>query len=143
MSIYDTSFALLTNATAAAQKILGGDKQGVKLSIRGCYAELSAGSGTQFTVRYYTGWTGALTHQCVAKVTIPATAGDWDIAAGGQAFLVANPPVRFSTLYKDFPEGWTDTNTPRAGLGLYVTATQAAGGSATNALVIKTDVGVG
>ena len=141
MSVYTQDFALLTDAEATAVKLIGNDKSGVKLKIRDLYLERTAGTGTQFAVRWYMGWTAAPTHQAIVKATIPSVADTWDNASGGQANSTPDPSKRFSTLYKDFPEGWTDSSTPRAGLGFYMSCAQVAGSSATNAVTVKVDVG--
>ena len=146
MSIYTSTFALLTDAQATAVRPtrdsspIGNDKQGVRLRIKDLFLERTAGTGTQFLVRFYMGWTADKTHQPITTVLIPAVAGDWDNAGGGEANSTPDPAKSFNLLEKDFPEGWA-SSAPRAGLGLWWDVTQAAGSSATNAVALKVDVG--
>lgn len=142
MSIYSASFALLTDAKATPLQLIGNDKSGVKLRIKDFLLEKTAGTGTQFLVRFYKGWTADTDHEIITSVTVPAVADDWADAGSTQAPSTPDPAKRFSTFYKDFSEGWTDANTPRTGLGVYIDLVQVAGSSATNAIITKTDIGV-
>jgi len=86
----------------------------------------SATSGTQWKVRYFQGWTADPDSLCILEVTIPATANVFDHGAQANSKPVSGP-VEYALSYDDFPAGWTDATTPKAGLGLWHSVQQVAG----------------
>jgi len=109
----------------AADKHAG--RRGVIKKVR---VKQNSGDGTQWAVRFYAGTTASKKLEVCSKVTTPTVAGTF---ANGSDEDVGqpDPPIWFSTMFSDLPDGWTDVSTPAAGLTLYATVEQLANGGAT------------
>lgn len=121
----ETAGAAIITAPATADRHMG--RHGVISKIR---VKQNSGDGTQWAIRLYAAWTAAPKTQIVTKITTPSVAGTF---ANGSDEDVGqpDPPAMFSTMFSDFADGWTDTDTPKAGLTLFATAAQLANGGAT------------
>tara|TARA_Y100000310_G_scaffold310388_2_gene355554 strand:+ start:664 stop:1086 length:423 start_codon:yes stop_codon:yes gene_type:complete len=120
VSIIQQTFTAVSDSESTAVKISGSDVSGIKGAILGGYLKQTSGAGTQFALRWYLGWTASTTARFLTKLTIPEVAGAW--GDGSDEDSIDSAPVkRFSTREADFGDGWTG-GSPRAGLGLYLTA---------------------
>lgn len=145
MGTYRTTFANVTRTEATAQALYivasgDGRNAGRDGVIKHCGILKSSGDGTQWVVRYYRGYTGALTDEFLGNCTLPTTAGTFGNADGDEDVLAADPPLDMSTKYGDYPAGWTDRDTPRAGLGIYVAIARTAPNNDTNpdGIIVRT-----
>lgn len=92
----------------------------------------ASGDGTQWKIRFYEGFTATPKSQYITSVTLPVVAGSFDDGAGTAASSAATTPAPFDTRIANFANGWTDADTSKAGLTVYVTVEQLANGGATN-----------
>jgi len=118
MSTHQVLFEDVTNSEATAQKLIGSDDFGVWGVIKNAYIQRTAGTGTQFKVRYYLGFTGTLTDRFLTACTLPSVADDWE--GTNEATESADPPFAYDTRLNSYAAGWTG-GAPRAGLGVYIT----------------------
>tara|TARA_Y100000310_G_scaffold245085_1_gene249999 strand:+ start:118 stop:567 length:450 start_codon:yes stop_codon:yes gene_type:complete len=116
-----------------------GNRQAGKVGfIRDVHLRQISGDGTQWRFRFYQGTTASPRETFLTYVDLPAVAGTFDNADGDEATSVPDSAKEFSTRFPDYSAGWTDEDTPIAGLGIYVSADQLANGGATKDAVTLT-----
>jgi len=101
----------------------------------------SAGDGTQWEVYTAQGFTGDASDEALGYVTVPSTAADWSGPNAGFATFIPTKPRTFEMDNGNYPDGWTDASTPKAGLGLYV-ALKRVGGTAVGSTADTIELGL-
>jgi len=130
------AFTSISGTESTAELLIDHDNLGSRQSgahgfIRDAHVLQVSGDGTQWRFRFYQGWTADPDAQYLTYVDLPATDNDFQNADGDEATSVPDTPKGFSTRYPDYAAGWTDEDTPKAGLGIYVSAEQLNNGGAT------------
>jgi len=83
----------------------------------------TSGDGDQWRIRYFMGTTATPKAEFLTYVDLPTTAATYGDGADEDS-SAPETAYPFDMTYHQFPAGWTDSDTPIAGLGLYATAEQ-------------------
>jgi hypothetical protein len=138
-SIAFTSISSTESAGTILINTAKGNRQAGKVGyIRDVHLRQISGDGTQWRFRFYQGTTASPRDTFLTYVDLPSVDDTFDNADDDEATSVPDSPKEFATRYLDYGAGWTDEDTPIAGLGIYVSADQINNNGATNDAVTLT-----
>ncbi len=126
------SFTCTTDTATGYQRltnVVNTNSLGPRGEIREFRVIRSAGDGTQWEVYVAQGFSTDASDEPLGYVTVPSTAADWSGPVAGNATFIPTKPRTFEMDNGNYPGGWTNATTPKAGLGLYI-AMKRTGGTA-------------
>ena len=114
-----TSASLVTAAITTATRIPG---LGLRGAIKGVRIRRTSGTGTQFKICYYMGYSGSGTHRLITSVSAPYVANDFPIAT--QFVAIADPPAPWNYAVTSGPM-WSG-GVQKSAVGVYYTCQEIA-----------------